>query len=1353
MSDPKPQTNLYTVGGAVQAGGGLYLPRRADNELLELCRAGAFSYVLTPRQLGKTSLMVRTAERLGEEGVRSVIIDLTQIGVQVTVENWYLGLLAVIEDQLMLQTSAVEWWKARGDEGMTQRLVEFFKDVALKEVEGRLVVFVDEIDTTLSLPFTDDFYAAVRYFYNARAHTPELKRLSFVLIGVATPGDLVRDPQRTPFNIGHRVDLTDFTFDEALPLAAGLGLPLEESRRVLAWVLEWTGGHPYLTQRLCRAVAEERRENWTREDVERLTASVFFGEMSEKDNNLQFVRDMLTKRAPDLAGVLATYREVLRGRRPVPDEEQSIVKSHLKLSGIAYRKQGTLHVRNPIYAKVFDRHWIAQHLPVNWTKRLQRIAAALALLVLVGLIPLSLYAFAKKNAAEEQAKVAVEQSMLAKEEAVRAEAERGKALLAREDAEEQRRNAEAARVQEREAKEEAEKQREMAVAAAKEAKTAQAEADKQRQIAVEQRARAEEEAKRATELAAAARASEQVAQVSRDEAETARKKAESLRQLAVGGQLGAVAEVTRNQQANLLQRSVVIARESILQSPEAPPVIGYQALSQGLALLPPLKTAFQTEGSDTKTAFVAGNKYLLTVSEDGKAAATERRYNVKVFDVAAGYKPVDSLALSEPMNDSSFSPDLTHLATRRGDRTLSVVKLASGVEPKSFMIPTGIGQFAISNDGKYAATVDSDGLTVRVRDLAADREVSSWKETEGPVFDLGFSPAGNYLQMRRNRTETRSGPIWTVALRAVADGREINQMKGGRRSVGPPGPYDGYSFSGDDGLVAFQGESGVEVRRASEFEKPVSKFNHPGDVKLIVFDPLSQQLMTTGVDNVLRIWGEPISSESINSEPIASIRYDGVVTNIVFDPDTGRIAATSADGTARVWDRLYRMAEEVTRVIHPNVVDVDFGPGGALVTADSSGYVRVWGAESNDDFIQKTITELIVKPFLTPDGRYLADLGAAGRSSGVLAVWDMADPLLRPAGPILIEEENTGVTLSADGKYLAAIVRDPPRLSDTIRVWEVKSKGRVGRDIKAEGPVDPEQMLAVSAGGKYVAAVVADPAAGKSGARAQVWEVATGEVVTSVSDALGFTGLTFSPDGEYFAAGGATANPGGGTTVRIVRLADRRQLAAIKIGNSARSMAFSAHSKYLAIGTDAVTVWVRETGEVVPLVDSEDWTNTLAFSADENFLVASVEGETVYVWDIAAALKDAEHKEVAYFTPGSKIFALAITRHGDYVATIGEGNYARIWDVRRKREVASIPHRSAGENQDVVAFLGENDERLVTAHSDEPARLWLWRSDSLIKASCSRLTLRENPETLLKEYVDAQLLENMSILGNCPEQK
>ena len=363
---------LYTTGGTVQAQeGGLYLVRPADQQLLELCRQSRFAYVLTPRQLGKSSLMIRTAEELLAEGFRAVTVDLTQIGTGSDAEKWYGDVLEVVADQLELTTNARTWWQQEAETGLTLRLTRFFEEVVLAEVSEPIVIFVDEIDTTLSLGFTDDFFAAIRYFYVARAQNPALRRLSFVLIGVATPADLIRDPKRTPFNIGERVDLRDFTPAEAAPLAAGLPLPPEQAQRALGWILGWTGGHPYLSQRLCSVLASDPPAEWSKAAVDQAVGRSFFGERSEQDNNLQFVRDMLTKRAPPGYGaeLLRTYRSIWQGKQPVADEKQNLVHAHLKLSGVVRRDGRQLAVRNRLYREVFNAAWIEEHNPEDFWKR------------------------------------------------------------------------------------------------------------------------------------------------------------------------------------------------------------------------------------------------------------------------------------------------------------------------------------------------------------------------------------------------------------------------------------------------------------------------------------------------------------------------------------------------------------------------------------------------------------------------------------------------------------------------------------------------------------------------------------------------------------------------------------------------------------------------------------------------------------------------------------------------------------------------------------------------------------------------------------------------------------------------
>ena len=355
----------YTVGGTVPRNG-YYIERQADRELLSMCRRGDYVYVLTARQMGKSSLMVRTAEHLRKLdvkiGIKPVIVDLQGIGIA-REEEWYLGFLLEVKEQLSLKVDVGYWWEKHGSISITQRFTRFFSKVILPNSVGQIVILIDEIDTTLSLKFTDNFFIAIRYFYVERARNPDFKRLSFVLIGVATPGNLIHDAKRTPFNIAQRLELTDFTPDEAMPLAKGLGLSTAETSLVLEKTLEWTGGHPYLTQKIFDVLIKEKHQRWTQDKVERIIKEIFFAGNVFEDSNLQFVQEMLTLRPPNAYRLLIKYKDISEGRKPILNEEFSLIKSHLKLSGIIRENNGDLELRNLIYAKVFDADWIQENLP------------------------------------------------------------------------------------------------------------------------------------------------------------------------------------------------------------------------------------------------------------------------------------------------------------------------------------------------------------------------------------------------------------------------------------------------------------------------------------------------------------------------------------------------------------------------------------------------------------------------------------------------------------------------------------------------------------------------------------------------------------------------------------------------------------------------------------------------------------------------------------------------------------------------------------------------------------------------------------------------------------------------------
>jgi hypothetical protein len=150
-----------------------------------------------------------------------------------------------IAEQMVVGLDAAKWWDANAHLGPTDRFTRFFRDVLLRELhDRRIAVFFDEIDTTLSLPFrgvaTDDFFAALRALHLERDLHRDLARLSIVLIGVAEPTDLIKDPDRTPFSVGRKIELIDFSESEAEALMPASGIPLEVAQRVLRQVLAWT---------------------------------------------------------------------------------------------------------------------------------------------------------------------------------------------------------------------------------------------------------------------------------------------------------------------------------------------------------------------------------------------------------------------------------------------------------------------------------------------------------------------------------------------------------------------------------------------------------------------------------------------------------------------------------------------------------------------------------------------------------------------------------------------------------------------------------------------------------------------------------------------------------------------------------------------------------------------------------------------------------------------------------------------------------------------------------------------------------------------------------------------------------
>ncbi|APB33906.1 WD40 repeat-containing protein [Gloeomargarita lithophora Alchichica-D10] len=363
--------SFYHVGGCLPIETPDYVVRQADQELYESIKNGEFCYVLNARQMGKSSLKVRTMQQLQSEGYACASIDITAIGTtDISLEQWYAGMIYRIGEDLGLEDcfDVDDWWVEKQLLSVVQRFSLFLEAVVLAHIPAPIVIFIDEIDSILSLSFPlDDFFAAIRACYNARADHPEYQRLTFVIIGVTTPSELIQDRSRTPFNIGKAIPLTGFTPAEAAPLQMGLAPQAAHPEAVLREILAWTGGQPFLTQKICRLVTATPGLIRAGQEGEAVAAVVRqrvidHWEVQDEPEHLKTIRDRLLQGAGSAQGrLLALVQQLLSagGGLAAADSPEQM---HLRLTGLVVKDQGHLRVFNPVYGGIFTPEWVAARL-------------------------------------------------------------------------------------------------------------------------------------------------------------------------------------------------------------------------------------------------------------------------------------------------------------------------------------------------------------------------------------------------------------------------------------------------------------------------------------------------------------------------------------------------------------------------------------------------------------------------------------------------------------------------------------------------------------------------------------------------------------------------------------------------------------------------------------------------------------------------------------------------------------------------------------------------------------------------------------------------------------------------------
>jgi hypothetical protein len=228
-----------------------YMERPADSEFDQLLENQESIVLLKgARQMGKTSLLGRGLQKARDAGKKVVLLDLQKLNQAnlLDIESLYKGLCEIAVERLDLDVSPEDVW--RPGRAPNLNFERFIRREILGKVEGHLILAIDEVDRIFEWPYSGEVFALFRTWYNERATDPggPWKRLTLAIVYATEAHLFITNPNQSPFNVGAKIELQDFTIEQVEELNRLYHNPLRNQGELNRF-FELFNGQPFLTRR------------------------------------------------------------------------------------------------------------------------------------------------------------------------------------------------------------------------------------------------------------------------------------------------------------------------------------------------------------------------------------------------------------------------------------------------------------------------------------------------------------------------------------------------------------------------------------------------------------------------------------------------------------------------------------------------------------------------------------------------------------------------------------------------------------------------------------------------------------------------------------------------------------------------------------------------------------------------------------------------------------------------------------------------------------------------------------------------------------------------------------------------